>query len=426
MGTDNRLWNRNFSILWQGQLISDLGNGIFMFILGFWILDLTNKNTFLYGTVLTCLSVPRVLFGPFAGTFADRHSRKWIIVFADLFRGVLFVCVGLAALRMGEAFPVYVLFPTAVISGLCSAFFSPALISSIPDIVPLDKLTKANSLRTFSQSCSSFVGYALGGVLLSLVHAPKIVFGYGCCFLYAAVTQFFMHIPMHAKAEKKHILHDMVEGLKFTFRQAGIRTLIITGMFLNFFVMMGLMLLTPLFEETPGYGRLMLGFVMGTMMVGQLVGMLLISFIKFSSKDRPKIFYSSIAVLIGCMIPVGLVNNVHVMFPIAFFIGVAVAVMVTLMYTLVQVTVPSVNRGRVFGVMSTVFEGLNPVAPMLAGGIAAILTVRTTLVSAFACAALVLAYAFFNRPFRAYMKSEPLQENGGEAPAAPEEEFPRI
>ena len=93
MGASGKLWNKDFAILWQGQLISDLGNGIFNAILGFWVLDITGSEL-LMGTVMACLSIPRVLFGPFAGTFADRHSRKWIIVVADLVRGVMFAAVG--------------------------------------------------------------------------------------------------------------------------------------------------------------------------------------------------------------------------------------------------------------------------------------------------------------------------------------------
>jgi MFS family permease len=446
-GTNGKLWNKDFTILWQGQLISDIGNGIFMFVFGFWILALTDNNKILYGTVFACLSIPRVLFGPFAGTYADRHSRKWIIVFADLFRGVLFVLLAIVALNMKEELPIYVLFAAAIVSGLCSAFFSPAIISAIPDIVPMSKLTKANSLRTFSNSAGTFIGYALGGSLLGLMpdpatriaDIPLIVLGYGVCFLYASITQFFMRIQaIHKHAEKKHILREMIEGLKYTLSEPGRRTLIIVGMFLNFFVYIGMTLLTPLFNETDGYGALMLGLVMGTMMMGQICGMLFISFLKFNSKDRPKIFYTFIAVLIGCMIPVGLVFNVHVMFPLAFFIGVSVAVVVTLMYTLLQVTVPAVSRGRVFGVMSTVFEGLNPIAPILGGVISSVLPsvyflstiispVRLTIVGAFLFAALMLAYVFFNRSFRTYLKSEPVGEDNDEASVErPEPGFPKI
>ncbi len=431
MGASGKLWNKNFAILWQGQLISDLGNGIFNFILGFWVLDITG-SPLLMGAVMACLSIPRVIFGPIAGTFADRHSRKWIIVLADLIRGVLFACVGLGALLSKEMFPHEILYPVAILSGICSAFFSPAIISSIPDIVPADKLTKANSMRTLSQSVSSLVGYAAGGTLYPLLNnmnimglgyklgAQLLVFLYGVCFLYAAGTQFFMKIPTQAPSCcDQHIFHDMWDGMKYTFRQKGIRTLITIGMFLNFFAVMGVTLLTPLFNEEPGYGKTMYGAVMATLMVGQLCGMAIVSFSKIKSTTRPVVFFASVVALIGCMIPVGLVTNVYVMFPLALVIGMAIAIMTILVYTLLQVTVQPENRGRVFGIMSTVFEGLNPAAQIASGGVAQAFGVRPTILGAFVCAGLVLAFAFFNKPFKTFLKSEPLPEAGAQGASQP-------
>jgi MFS transporter, DHA3 family, macrolide efflux protein len=412
MNTGNKLWNKNFVILWQGQLISDLGNGIFNAILSFWVLEITG-SLIMMGTVLACLSIPRVVLGPFAGTYADRHSRKWIIVFADSIRGVLFTIVGIAALLMKDHFPSFILYPVAIISGVCSAFFSPAIISAIPDIVPMDKLTKANSLRSFSQSAGSLIGYACGGVLFSVLKsAPPLVLGYGLCFIYASVTQLFMQIPkMIHSIEQKHIFHDMWDGLKYTFQQKGIRTLITIGMFLNFFAMMGVTLLAPLFQYEPGYGKALYGAVMATMMVGQLIGMALVSFLKIKPKDRSLVFFLAVAALIGCMIPVGLVSNVYMMFPLALVIGTSISIMTILMYTLLQITVQPESRGRVFGIMSTVFEGLNPVSMAMSGVVAAIFGVRPTIVGAFACAGIVLFFALFNKSFKVFLKSEPLGQH---------------
>lgn len=413
MSAGTKLWNKNFVILWQGQFISDLGNGIFNAILSFWVLEITGSKVMM-GTILACLSLPRVVLGPIAGAFADRHSRKWIIVFTDLIRGVLFTLVGIAALVMRNRFPIAVLYPVALLSGVCSAFFSPAITSAIPDIVPLDKLTKANSLRTFSQSSSSFVGYACGGVLYAILRgAPVLVLVQGISFLYASATQFFMHIPkIQPSAEKNHIVKDMWEGMKYTFSQKGIRTLIILGMFLNFFAVMGVTLLAPLFKEAPGYGEAMYGAVMATMMVGELVGMALVSFLKIKASGRSTMFFVAVAVLIGCMIPVGAMQNVYVMFPLALVIGTAISIMTILMYTLLQETVQPENRGRVFGIMSTMFEGLSPFSMAASGVVAEFIGVRRAIILAFLCAGVVLVFAIFNRPFRHFLKSEPKYVDG--------------
>ena len=67
-----KLWNRNFAILWQGQLISDFGNAEFAVALGFWVLERTSGNTVLMGIVEAAFAIPGVLLGPFAGTLARR------------------------------------------------------------------------------------------------------------------------------------------------------------------------------------------------------------------------------------------------------------------------------------------------------------------------------------------------------------------
>lgn len=406
----SKLWNRNFFLLWQGQLTSELGIGVFNAIMGFWVLDITGSLAMM-GTILACQALPRVLLGPFAGAFSDRHSRKWIIVLTDLIRGLLFGGVGLSAIIMTRAnmpFPSILLYPVTVISGIMSAFFSPAIVSVIPDIVPVNKLTKANSLRALSQAISNLAGFAGGGVLYSVLKGPSIVLFTGCAFVFSAITEVFISIPKtHRNIEKKNIMLEMWEGMKYTFRQKGIRTLITIGMFMNFFVNVGITLLSPLFKQEPGYGEAMYGAVMATMMCGQLVGMALVSLVKNRAKERARLFYIAVIALIGAMIPVGLVFNVYIMFPLALIIGTAVSIMTILLYTLLQITVHPDNRGRVFGIMSTAFEGLIPVAMAISGFAAELTGIRYAILGSFSCAGIVLLFALVDRPFGVFLRSEP-------------------
>ncbi len=409
-----KLWNKNFVLLWQGQLVSELGIGVYNAIMGFWVLDITGSMAMM-GTILACQALPRVLFGPFAGAYTDRHSRKWIIVSMDLIRGLLFGAVGLMAIYMRREnlpFPSIILYPVTVLSGIASAFFSPAIISSVPDLVPVEKLTKANSLRAFSQAASNLLGFAAGGWLYGKLQGPPIVFFTGMAFVLSGITEMFMTIPevRTSSVVKKHILLEMWEGMKYTFSQSGIRVLITIGMFLNFFVNIGITLLAPLFKTEPGYGVEMYGVVMATLMAGQLVGMLLVSSVKNKASNRAKMFYISIVALIAGMIPVGLIYNVFVMLPLALVIGTAVSIMTVLLYTLLQITVQPEHRGRVFGIMSTVFEGLIPVSMAVSGFAAELAGVRPTILGAFSCASIVLLFAIFNRPFRVFLKTEPMAQ----------------
>ncbi|MEI6602382.1 MAG: MFS transporter, partial [Clostridia bacterium] len=124
-----RVWNKNFIILWQGQMISDLGNIIFNLTLGFWILNEFNKNLLVFGGVMALVAIPRIFLGSFGGTFADKHDRKKILITTDLIRGVLFTFAGLGI--MYRFLPIWASVVIAIISGVCSAFISPAIASSV-------------------------------------------------------------------------------------------------------------------------------------------------------------------------------------------------------------------------------------------------------------------------------------------------------
>lgn len=123
----DKLWDRDFILLWQGQLVSDLGQAAFTVILCFWVLDVTN-STAVMGIILACFTFPRVLFSPLAGAFADRANKRLLIVFADLFRGILFTIMG-AMILMGR-FPFWLIYPFALLISFFGAFFTPAINAS--------------------------------------------------------------------------------------------------------------------------------------------------------------------------------------------------------------------------------------------------------------------------------------------------------
>ena len=87
----------NFFLLWQGQLVSALGDVAYELALGFWILAVTG-STALMGSLMAASAIPRVVLSPFAGVWVDRINRKWILVFMDALRGVAVVFVGISAL----------------------------------------------------------------------------------------------------------------------------------------------------------------------------------------------------------------------------------------------------------------------------------------------------------------------------------------
>lgn len=419
MAAIKRLWNKNFSILWQGQLISDFGNAAFAVALGFWVLEKTKTaamptgDTALMALIEALFAIPGVLFGPLAGVVADRFSRKWIIVAADFIRGLLYSLMG--AMLFFDVFPFWLIYPLAVLVGVCGSFFGPAISSSVPDIVPKEDLSKANSARSFSSSATQLVGSSLGGLLYSWLKAPLLILINGFSFLYAAATQIFMKIPLVRRdAEKKHFIREMVEGAKYTFGSRGIRTIIFTGMFINFLAVIGFILITPLFNSEPALGVTKYGYFMCFEMAGMVAGMLTLSIIKIKAAQRSGLFGASILVMVCALVPLGFLKNAVWMYPLAFIAGTTNSIVNMLLQTIMQATVPAENRGKVFGIMSTVMGGLQPLAMVAGGVIARYAGVRPTMIVSFSILVFAVLPMVFDRNIKKFINTDIAQA----APAA--------
>lgn len=74
------LINRNFALLWIGQVVSDLGNVIFNTTLVIWIgagvAAGTSWAPLALSSVLVAQAIPQVLLRPLAGVFVDRADAR--------------------------------------------------------------------------------------------------------------------------------------------------------------------------------------------------------------------------------------------------------------------------------------------------------------------------------------------------------------
>src|SRR5687767_7694891 len=86
------LASRDFSLLWIGQLGSEIGNGAVQLALPWLVLDITGSALQL-GVAYFFLFSPMLLFGVLGGVFVDRWDRRLTIVIVDVLRAVAFLSV---------------------------------------------------------------------------------------------------------------------------------------------------------------------------------------------------------------------------------------------------------------------------------------------------------------------------------------------
>lgn len=402
-----RLWTWNFFLLWQGQLVSALGDVVYGIALGFWVLAVTG-STALMGSLMAATSLPRIIISSFAGVFVDRGDRRKIMIAADVVRGVCIVLIGIAATT--GVIRVWMVFAAGVILGICGAFFNPAAGSIIPDIVPKSQVVRASSVFEMIYTGTSIVGNTAGGFLYQLLGAPLLFLFNGISYLFSAFTEVFIQVPgIQRPSGERHFLTDMKEGIAFVWKFRGLRYLIVMAAFLNFFAGIGHVLILPLFQRVPDLGPVKYGIAMAVLSGGVFLGMLATSLVNVPPARRLSVFMAcSIATSIAfALFPLMLIASFPVSLALLFVSGFANAVINVFFMAIVQMTVPQDKRGKVFGFTSTVLGGLSPISMAVGGVLAEFIDIRAII---FVCYVVVLAMFLpfgFVESFRRFINFDP-------------------
>lgn len=373
-----KLWNKNFLLMWQGQLVSYLGDIIYSFALSFWVLEVTG-STALMGILQAVSMVPRLVIGPFAGVLVDKWDRKKIIVITDLIRGVLSSFVGIAAL-MG-VLEVWMVFVVGVVTSICSAFFNPAITSVKPDIVDKSKLVKANSVTSLAQSGASMLGNTVSGIIYVVIGAPYMFLFDGVSYLFSAFTELFINIPKREK--KSHEItfkEDFKSGLLFLINFKALRNLFIVASILNFFANAAFVLILPLFNEVSYLGAERYGFAMGMSSLGMIIGSGILSIINIKFSKRYQIVSISFVMMTVLYLLIPLSSNYYIILAAivpAFALNV---IGNTVFESTLMIIIPEDKRGKVFALINTFSMGLSPLGISVGGILGQLISVKMAMI----------------------------------------------
>jgi predicted MFS family arabinose efflux permease len=170
---------RAFRRVWTADVISLLGDWAGRLALTVLVLQRTGSPAWAAGVTAVSL-IGFVGIGQVLATLADRHGRIAVMIAADLARAACFAAMLLDL-------PVGALLFLAFLAGLATPPFEAARSAAIPDLVPEDDYPLALALSNISVQSALLVGYALGGVLVSLVDATAALAINAFSFLVSAV-----------------------------------------------------------------------------------------------------------------------------------------------------------------------------------------------------------------------------------------------
>ena len=177
------LRERNFRLLWIGQLCSQFGDRLTQLVLIGLAAVHASGSTLTMAKVMVMTSLPALLLGPFAGVYVDRWDRKTTMIVCDLVRvaGILVLPWAAAAGRVPLYLDIFLLFSVG-------SFFVPARLAMIPDVAPSDQLGKANALFTTSGMIGSALILLAGALLIERFGAARASWVNGLAYAASAVA----------------------------------------------------------------------------------------------------------------------------------------------------------------------------------------------------------------------------------------------
>jgi hypothetical protein len=178
----------SFRALWIGQLVSVFGDRFtYLALLAVVIAHARSPaNPAAELSWIPFVSfLPTILLGPWVGALVDTWNRKRVLVISDAARGVIALLFLVVVPRSGLAGAFGLVFALYV----ANTFFLPARSAVLPDMVPGDRLTEANSLVTLAGVAATIAGSLVGGVVIDRL-------GWRAGFALDALTYFVSAIAL--------------------------------------------------------------------------------------------------------------------------------------------------------------------------------------------------------------------------------------
>lgn len=218
--------NRSFTLLWIGQLVTEMGTSLTALAAAIYVYQITGSALNM-SIMMMVSAAPSLILGLIAGVFVDRYDRKRIMIAADLIRAALILAIPF--LLPSNLAWLYVL---VMLSAAVGQFFNPAHSAVLPEIAAEDELNAANSLMAISSFGALVMGYALAGLITNSYPIEWVFYIDALTFLVSATCISLARIP-HIKTEGVTSLGNVVDNLR-----AGIgvihKTHILSSLFLVF------------------------------------------------------------------------------------------------------------------------------------------------------------------------------------------------
>lgn len=238
---ENIFKNKNFSLVFFGTLVTNIGSLFYNFTISFYILEITDNNAALQGAYLAVCSIVYLITSLFGGVMSDNYHKARIMSFCDHIKGVLILLatLGLFLTQENIKTALVILFAMGICSNIIGGIFSPASSSLLPHIVDSEQFQKAESYFSAMNSIQGIAGILLAGILYALLPAYILFTITGICYLASGVSEMFIKYDYTKKEQSltlRTTFNNMKEGFVYLYGQKSLFMVLLMFTLINFFV----------------------------------------------------------------------------------------------------------------------------------------------------------------------------------------------
>lgn len=343
---------KKFSILWFGQLVSSIGQGLTAFALGVVAYELSAKAM---DTSLVMLLgfLPTVLLSVPAGVLADRHDRRLLMILGDGLSalGPLFI---LLMMINGKLEITHILIGV-LISSIFSALMLPAFQATVSDILDKEEYTKASGLVQLASSAKFLIAPILAGFLLKKYSLETVLIVDISTLILTVATTIYVKSGLQTKTDKRdsEAWEDMKEGWGILRYNKGLFALVMLSTLLTFSMGFIQSLASPYFLSFTTSD--VLGSTMTISALGMLVTSIYIGGVGIK-KNIFKILVISLILAGVFMIAFGSVNNIYVITISGFLFFTCLPLINTTLDYLVRTNTKKEDQGRVWAFIGLISQ----------------------------------------------------------------------
>ncbi|KOP67425.1 macrolide transporter [Bacillus sp. FJAT-18019] len=226
---------RKFLLLWSGQLVSTIGNGLTAFGLGIYVFQQTGKASAM--ALVTLLAfMPSLLLSAFAGVLADRYDRRLLMILGDSLSAIGLVFI-LICMLGGEA-QLWQICVGVTISSIFSSLLDPAYKATVTDLLTEEQYTKASGLVQVAGSAKFLISPVLAGFLLTVSNIKLLLVIDICTFFVTVATTLAVRSGLASKTyeQTQSFIHEFKDGWNAVSKNKGVLVLVIMTSVLTFYL----------------------------------------------------------------------------------------------------------------------------------------------------------------------------------------------